>query len=80
MLDSVTKPFKIAVGLDIQGDWQERPLDFLRELTKCTKGLIENLELSAVSAARAQGHTWDEIGGALGVSRQAAWGRFATDD
>ena len=74
------KPFQIKVGLDIQGDWQERPLDFLRELTKCTQGLVENLEQTAVATAREQGHTWDEIGLALGVSRQAAWGRFAGDE
>ena len=75
-----SKPFQIKVGLDIQGDWQERPLDFLRELTKCTQGLVENLEQAAVATARAQGKTWDEIGSALGVSRQAAWGRFAGDE
>lgn len=74
------KPFQIKVGLDIEGDWQGRPLDFLRELTKSTQGLIENLERTAVSTARAQGHTWDEIGSALSVSRQAAWGRFASEE
>lgn len=32
--------------------------------------------VSAVSAARAAGDTWDAIGVALGVSRQAAYQRF----
>jgi hypothetical protein len=72
--------FKIKVGLDIKGAWLEQPLDFLRELTACTTTLVEALERQAVDAARAKGHTWEEIGEALGVSRQAAWGRFAIDE
>lgn len=72
--------FEINVGLNVEGEWEQRPLDFLTELTKCTQGLVENLERTAVTAARAQGRTWDEIGKALGVSRQAAWGRFAADE
>jgi hypothetical protein len=75
-----TKPFKINVGLDIKGDWQSRPLDFLVELNKCTETLVENLTRQAVSLARQQGHTWEEIGESLGVSRQAAWERFAPGD
>jgi hypothetical protein len=35
---------------------------------------------AAVRAARGAGSTWDEIGQALGVSRQAAWERFATSE
>lgn len=73
-------PFKIKVGLNIEGDWDAQPLAFLQELTKCTSGLVEQVERKAVMRARAQGHTWEEIGAALGVSRQAAWGRFATDE
>jgi len=71
--------FEINVGLNIEGDWEARPLDFLRELTNCTQGLVENHVRTAVGAARQQGSTWDEIGTALGVSRQAAWGRFAEE-
>ena len=29
-----------------------------------------------VQLARERGHTWADIGGILGVSRQAAWQRF----
>lgn len=76
-----TKPrFEIKVGLNVEGDWEDKPLKFLTELTKCTQTLVENLERQAVARAREQGHTWDEIGKALGVSRQAAWGRFALDE
>jgi hypothetical protein len=35
---------------------------------------------AAAKAARGEGSTWDEIGQALGVSRQAAWQRFATSE
>ena len=31
---------------------------------------------TAVAAARAAGASWADIGGRLGVSRQAAWERF----
>jgi biotin operon repressor len=32
--------------------------------------------MKAVPAARASGHTWEEIGAAIGTSRQAVWQRF----
>lgn len=32
--------------------------------------------VQAVSEAKSAGHSWSEIGEALGVSRQAAWERF----
>ncbi len=35
--------------------------------------------VAAVAAARAAGDTWDAIGVALGVSRQAAYQRFGTN-
>jgi hypothetical protein len=35
---------------------------------------------AAAKAARGEGSTWDEIGEALGVSRQAAWERFAASE
>jgi len=72
--------FRIEVGLDIKGDWEDRPIDFLRELTKCTTTLVDAHERRAVGLARAKGCTWEEIGLALGVSRQAAWGKFASDE
>lgn len=34
------------------------------------------VEDKAVRAARAQGRTWEEIGEAVGTTRQAAWQRF----
>lgn len=72
--------FEIEVGLDIKGEWQERPLDFLRELKKCTTTLVDQLESKAVDLARDQGASWTDVGEALGISRQAAWERFAPED
>lgn len=72
--------FKIKVGLDIEGDWQDRPLDFLRELKKCTTTLVDQMEQKAVDLARQQGASWTDVGSALGISRQAAWERFAPGD
>jgi hypothetical protein len=37
---------------------------------------IEKALTELVLAAREQGHTWTEIGGALGTTKQAAWRRF----
>ena len=71
---------KIKVGLNIDGDWQDRPLDFLRELKKCTTTLVDQMEQKAVDLARGQGASWTDVGSALGISRQAAWERFAPDD
>ena len=34
------------------------------------------VEREAIKAARARGRTWEEIGHALGRSRQAVWQRF----
>ena len=75
-----TPPFKISVGLDIKGNWQDRPLDFLRELKNCTTTLVDQLESQAVALARSQGASWTDVGTALGISRQAAWDRFAGED
>ena len=72
--------FEIKVGLDIEGEWQDRPLDFLRELKKCTTTLVDHMESKAVELARDQGASWTDIGTALGISRQAAWERFAPED
>lgn len=72
--------FDIQVGLDIKGQWQDRPLEFLRELKKCTTTLTDQHESKAVRLAREQGASWTDVGSALGISRQAAWERFAPED
>lgn len=52
------------------------PLDALRELTRSETELDE-LRRQHVAAARRRGATWEEIGDALGMSRQSAWEYFA---
>jgi hypothetical protein len=52
-----------------------RPLESITKL--CRESFrIEKALTELVLAARARGHTWSEIGGALGTTKQAAWRRF----
>jgi len=52
------------------------PLSALRELARSELELHE-LRRAQVAAARADGATWEDIGEALGMSRQSAWEYFA---
>jgi len=52
------------------------PLDALRELAR-TEVELDELRRREVAEARRSGATWDQIGDALGMSRQAAWEYFA---
>jgi hypothetical protein len=38
---------------------------------------VEKLLYQSVQTARSQGHSWAAIGETMGISRQAAWERFA---
>jgi hypothetical protein len=50
-------------------------LDSIAKL--CRESLrIEKALTEQVLAAREQGHSWMDIGGALGTSKQAPWRRF----
>ncbi len=51
------------------------PLEVLRTAV-VYQAYLEAAKRSATAAARANGATWDEIAGALGVTRQSAWDRF----
>jgi hypothetical protein len=54
---------------------ESRPIESISKL--CRESFrIEKALVEQVLAARATGHTWTEIGDALGVSKQAAWRRF----
>ena len=48
------------------------PLDALRALARFDTEL-SRLRLDTIEAARRAGATWDQVGAALGTSRQAAW-------
>lgn len=50
----------------------------LWELQDAQKAVDDSRErlIAAVAAARAEGHSWTDVGNAIGVSRQAARQRF----
>ena len=52
------------------------PMEVLRLAGTYQRYLFE-IQDKAVRAARAQGRTWEEIGEAVGTTRQAAWQRFS---
>ena len=68
---------RIEVTLTIDGDWRSDPLRVVAGIREGSRSL-DKWQRKAVKAAREQGRTWDEIGTAAGVSRQAAWERFST--
>ncbi len=60
---------------DVITDRTKRPLEVLREVAKYQR-YLSAIERGTVQAARAEGRTWDEIGAASGVTRQASWKRW----
>jgi hypothetical protein len=58
---------------------EANPLEVLRTASQFQR-YFDAVQGAAAKAARGKGSTWDEIGQALGVSRQAAWERFATSE
>lgn len=73
-----TDHVRVEVTLTIDGDWRADPLKLLAGIHEGNRSM-ERWQRKAVKAAREQGRTWDDIGRACGVSRQAAWERFSTD-
>lgn len=69
---------QVDVTLTLADDWRSNPLRIIAGLREGHRSL-EEWQRKAVAVAREQGRTWDEIGAACGVSRQAAWERFSTD-
>jgi hypothetical protein len=51
------------------------PLEALRELAE-GEAVLDRLRLDRVRVARERGASWDEIGAALGMSKQSAWEYF----
>jgi hypothetical protein len=60
------------------GDWDDRPLDGLREVHG-VETAIEKVVRDQVRRARNSGCSWSEIGEVLGTTKQAAWERFSTE-
>ena len=73
-----TDQVRVEVTLTIDGDWRSDPLKVIAGIHQGSRNL-DHWQRKAVKAARKQGRTWDEIGTACGVSRQAAWERFSKD-
>jgi hypothetical protein len=65
--------------LRLAGDWEADPLDALCEAGRLGDA-VEKMQRDLVRRARAGGRSWAEIGSALGVSKQAAWERFASPE
>lgn len=64
--------------LHMLGDWSSNPVDALRECCRAETAL-EKAMWQTVTTAREAGHSWAEIGDALGVTKQTAWQRFSGD-
>lgn len=54
------------------------PLDALRELTR-SEAELDELRRERVMAARAAGASWEQVGEAMGVSRQSAWEYYSAE-
>jgi hypothetical protein len=52
------------------------PLDALRELAR-RESELGVMRRAAIEAAREAGATWEQVGAALGMSRQAVWEHYS---
>ena len=83
MVRSTRRIWIVGHGQNIRvraaGDWESEPLDGLREACRVTAAL-DKLTRESVRRARAAGHSWTQIGEALGVTKQTAWERYSEED
>lgn len=79
MEDEIESPEAVHthITLRIEGDWRSDPLKLLSDLRQEARSL-DLWQHKAAQAARERGLSWDEIGVACGVTKQAAWERFST--
>jgi hypothetical protein len=54
---------------------ETRPLDVLRTSAQYQR-FFAAVEREAIKAAKTEGATWEQIGEALGITRQAVWQRY----
>lgn len=71
-------PVHVGVRLGISGDADSDPLSVISGINEGIKTMDGPLR-EAVARARELRYTWEEIGEALGVTRQSAWERFSDD-
>lgn len=65
------------------GSWTERPDDELLASLRRIQAVVSQADAAVhdhVATLRDRGISWTRIGQALGVSKQAAWGRFSGED
>ena len=67
----------VQVSLGISGG-DDEPLRVLGGITEGLKHIDQTVRFY-VAEARKKGHTWEEIGSALGVTRQAAWEKYSNE-
>jgi len=65
-------------GIFVSESLPQDPLVALRVLAD-SEAEIDRIRRDRVQAARAEGASWQEIGDALGVSRQSAWEHYTVD-
>lgn len=78
-----TKRLKIigqgsSTRVRLVGDWQDSPLDGLRQARDVERALDKVLR-DQVRRARDAGCSWADVGDALGTTKQAAWERFSAE-
>lgn len=61
------------------GDWESEPLDAVRDACRVSRAL-DKLTRESVRRARETGHSWTQVGEALGVAKQTAWERYSGED
>jgi len=66
------------VSVVVQDSLPEDPLAALRVLAD-TEVELDRLRRDRVIAARVGGASWQQVGDALGISRQSAWEAFTAD-
>jgi len=71
-------PVSVGVSVNVSAEIKDNPLGVVKGLTSALQSVESKLS-EAVQEARRQRFTWEEIGDALGVSRQSAWERFSTE-
>jgi hypothetical protein len=69
---------QVKVTLGLTGDVDGEPMKVIAGIVEGTKMLERQLR-DSVAQARTLGSSWEQIGQALGVSRQSAWERFSTE-